>query len=35
MTQTENGIDYRATGELPKGKETSYYGVWKKHPAGK
>ncbi len=34
MAQTETGFEYRATGKLPTGKETSYYGVWKKRPDG-
>ena len=35
MTRTDNGFGYQATGKLPDGKETSYHGIWKKHPAGK
>jgi hypothetical protein len=30
MTKTADGMEYRATGELPAGKTTSYYGIWKK-----
>jgi hypothetical protein len=29
MTKTADGMEYRATGELPAGKTTSYYGIWK------
>jgi len=35
MTRTDTGMEYRATGKLPEGKETSIHGIWKKHPAGK
>jgi len=30
LTQTANGSQYRATGKLSDGKETSYHGIWKK-----
>ena len=30
MTQTENGVEYQATGALPEGKEVEYHTVWTK-----
>ena len=29
-TDTEDGFEYRATGELPDGKKTDYHGIWTK-----